>query len=128
MKKHFVTFYSPGTFFFEETTKPINSWNVQEAFEMSRDITERYNAKPFGFRFSTRERQDDELDSKVTERSNMYYLGGKIFTLEEIIARDDPNDEILIGNMKCNGYNRVVENTNSWKVVQPFHDGDVLLV
>ena len=35
MKKHFVTFFSPGTFIAESTTKPIESWNIEEAKEMA---------------------------------------------------------------------------------------------
>lgn len=28
MEAHFVTFFSPGTFVAEDTTKPIDSWNL----------------------------------------------------------------------------------------------------
>ena len=34
MKKHFVTFLSPGTFVSETTTKPIASWSVEKAKAM----------------------------------------------------------------------------------------------
>lgn len=127
MQKHFVTFYSPGTFVSEETTKPIALWSTDEAVQMARGISERYNAKPYGFRFSTRERKDDELDSKVVKRSPMYYLGGKVETLEEIELRNDPKEEILRSNMRCNGYERVIVNTNSWKFTAALQDDDVVL-
>lgn len=127
MKKEFVTFYSPGTFFSEETTKPIDSWDIDAAKKMASEIVERHSATPFGFRFITRERKDDELDSKVVSRSGMYYLGGDVLTLQQVIDRNDPNDRILIGNMKCNRYDRVIENRNSWKIVMPLNDDDVVL-
>jgi tRNA/tmRNA/rRNA uracil-C5-methylase (TrmA/RlmC/RlmD family) len=47
MKKHFVTFLSPGTFFNEETTKPIDSWDVAKALEMSKTVVERYEQRPY---------------------------------------------------------------------------------
>jgi len=72
MKKNFVTFYSPGTFVSEETTKDIDSWNIQEAESMAESIKERHGAKPYGFRFTTRSRNDNELDNKVTDTSPMY--------------------------------------------------------
>lgn len=128
IRKHFVTFYSPGTFMAEDNTVEIASWDVPTAIIMAGSIKQRYNATPYGFRFSTRERGPDDLDSKVTERSSgTYYLGGKIETLAEIEARNDPNDAILIQNMKSNGYDKVIVNTNSWKWTQPFTDKDVLL-
>jgi len=127
MKKHFVTFYSPGTFVAEQTTKPIESWDVEEAVILSRDVKERYGAIPFGFRFSTRERCDDELDSRESKRSKMYYLGGTVLTLEEIKARKDPADATLISNMECNGWDRVLENRNSWRWSAPLEEGDVVL-
>jgi hypothetical protein len=78
MKKHFVTFCSPGTLVSETTTKDIDSWDVQEASKMARRIKERHGAVPYGFYFSTRERGEEDLDSTVTKTSHMYYLGGKI--------------------------------------------------
>jgi hypothetical protein len=127
MKRHFVQFFSPGTLVAERTTKPIDSWNTEKAVEMSKEIKERYNALPYGFCFITRERKPGELDSSEVKRSPMYYLGGKILTLEEIKARNDPKDKILISNMEGNGWNKVVENNNSWKWVQPLEKDDIVL-
>lgn len=127
IEKHFVTYYSPGTFVAETSEEPIDRWDTNLAVRMARDIKERYNARPYGFRFSTRRREHDDLDSRVSEKSAMYYLGGKVETLEEVKARNDPNDRILISNMEGNGYKRIVTNTNSWKWTQPLHDDDVVL-
>ncbi len=74
MKKHFVTFYSPGTMFPETSRRPIDSWDVDTAIELARNIKERHGAVPYGFMFSTRERKNDELDSSQIESSSMYYL------------------------------------------------------
>lgn len=127
MKKHFVIFESPGTFFHEKTEKPIDAWDVEKAAEMAHDITERYNATPFAFYFTTRERKDNELDSRVTKTSGRYFLGGKIETMEEIKARNNPDERILVGNMEANNYPSVVVNTNSWKCVQPLTTDDTVL-
>lgn len=127
MQKHFVTFYSPGTFVHEETTRPIEEWNVEEAVEMSKSITERYGATPFGFQFTTRARKHDELDSKEIAESPMYYLGGEVLTLDDVKRRNDPDDKILISNMECNGWMRIVENNNSYRITLPLTAGDVVL-
>lgn len=126
MKQHFVTFLSPGTFVHEETTKPIASWDTKEAVKMSEKIVERYGAKPFAFVFSTRERGDKDLDSKVTKRSGRYFLGGRVLTLAQV-KKEMPKESILIGNMECNKIARVVVNTNSWRSVQPLESDDVVL-
>jgi hypothetical protein len=127
MKKHFVIFFSPGTLVAESDIKPIESWDVDAAIEMSRGIEARYGATPFGFQFITKERNEDELDSHVSECSVMYYLGGEVLTLTEIKERSDPRDSILISNMECNGWDRVIENRNSYLWCQPLKDGDVVL-
>jgi hypothetical protein len=127
MQKHFVTFYSPGTFVAENTAKEISSWDIEQAKAIAQGIVERHGATPYGFRFSTRSRQDDELDSKETATSPMYYLGGIIWTLEALKAKNDPQDRILIGNMERNRWSRVVINTNSYRWTQPLHDDDVVL-
>ena len=127
MKKHFVTFFSPGTFVAEDTTRSIDSWDVNKAKEMAKSIKERYGATPYGFQFSTRERKDDELDSKVIQRSGMYYLGGKVLTVSQLEKMNDPKNKILISNMKCNGWKRVIQNNNSWRWTQPLEKGDKVL-
>lgn len=127
MEKHFVKFLSPGTFFTEETVKPIDSWNVDKAVEMARTIEERYGAKPYGFQFITRCRTELDLDSQITEQSPIYYLGGRVETLEEVEARNDPTEKILRANMRGNGYKRIIVNDNSWRWTAPLEADDVVL-
>jgi hypothetical protein len=128
VKKHFVIFLSPGTLFSEETSKPIDKWDVALAIKMSSTIVERYSATPYGFYFLTVGRGKNDLNSKELKRSNMYYLGGKIETLKEVEARNDPKDRILLANMRCNGYDKIIVNTNSWKSTFPFDESkDVIL-
>lgn len=127
MQKHFVTFYSPGTFLAEQTTKPIDAWDVEAAKEMAHGITERYGATPYGFQFSTRSRGNDDLDSKETATSPFYHLGGRIETLAEVEARNDPKESILRMNMKGNGYDKIVVNDNSWRSTRPLGKTDVVL-
>ena len=127
MVKHYVTFSSPGTFVAEQTVKEIESWDVCKAVAMSKKINERYGAKPYAFQFSTRQRGANDFDSKETKRSGFYYLGGKIETLADIKKRNDPKEHILISNMECNGWARVVTNINSYRWTQPLNENDVVL-
>lgn len=127
MQKHFVQFLSPGTFVSEVSEREIPEWNVDLAQAMAINITERYNAKPYGFRFITRSRSETDLDSTITDHSGIYYLGGTIYTKEEILAGTDPKEEILRSNVRSNNIARVVVNTNSWKVTMPLRDEDVVL-
>jgi hypothetical protein len=127
IQQHFVTFYSPGTFVSEETTKPISEWNVSTAKRMAHRIKERYGATPHSFRFSTRTRKASDLDSKVSARSPLYWLGGRIETRAEVEARNDPNEEILRSNMRSNKIERVVINDNSWRFTAPLGETDIVL-
>ncbi len=110
----------------ETSELPIDSWNVEEAKRLSRGIKERYDATPYGFYFTTRERKEDELDSKEVARSQMHYLGGRVMTLEDV-KEEMPDERILIANMTNNNYDRVVVNTNSYRSILPFNDGDVIV-
>jgi len=127
MKAHFITFLSPGSFFNEQTCLPITSWDVTKAMKMAERVTERHNATPFAFYFETRSRTAKQLDSKVSATSPKYYLGGKVETLAQVEARNLPDERILLGNMKCNGWERIITNTNSWKVTQPLMPDDIVL-
>lgn len=127
LEKHFVSFLSPGTFVEEQTKMEIDSWDIEKATEMAKEIKERHGAKPYGFMFSTRSREDNELDSKETAHSGIYYLGGTIETLEEVKARATDVDRILISNMECNSIEKIITNCNSYKVTKPFRPQDTLL-
>ena len=126
-KQHFVNFCSPGTFVSEESTTKIKAWNVDDAIVLANNVTERYNATPYGFYFTTYGRGVNDLNSKEIDRSNMYYLGGEIQTLEQIKSRNDPKDAILICNMECNDWDRVLVNANSWAHTAVLNEADVVL-
>jgi hypothetical protein len=130
MEKHFVTFYSPGTFVAEVTMKDIASWDVEKAQKMAAKIEERYGATPYGFRFSTRGRGPDDFDSRELRSSGMYYLNGRIRTLAQVKARKFPRENILICNMESNGWDKIVEKkpeAPGWMWTQPLQAGDVVL-
>jgi hypothetical protein len=57
MRKHYVTFYSPGTFVSESSTLSIEDWDTAKAVEMAKNIQERHGAKPYGFRWCRRDRE-----------------------------------------------------------------------
>lgn len=126
MKKNFVTFHSAGSFVAETTTKEIDSWNVDVAKKMAEDITERYGAKPYGFNFITKSRDDNDLDSKVSDSSGMYYINCRMLTLEDV-EKEKGKSSILYSNMECNGWNRVVTTKVGWGWTQPLGDKDIVL-
>ena len=127
MEKYFVVFCSPGTFVDETTEKPIESWDIEKAKVMATDVHERYGARPFGFYFTTRSRGEEDLDSKEIASSGVYYLGGVVETREQVEARNDPSEDILRTNMRCNEIERVITNKNSFKTTRQFRDKDTLL-
>lgn len=127
LTKHFVTFYSPGTMFPEVTEQSIDEWDVREAFHRARAVVERYDSRPYAFQFSTRTRGPEDLDSKVSARSSYYFINGKIETREEIMARNDPKEEILRTNMECNNFAAVWTSCTPWRHTASLADEDVCL-
>lgn len=127
VKQHFVIFSSPGTFFDETSERPVERWDVDAAVAMMGEIKERYGARPFGFHFVTRGRGPNDLDSKVISRSGFYYVGGKVLTLEEIAAKNDPDDRILLSNMRGNDWDRVWQSTEGWRATKPLLPEDTVL-
>lgn len=127
MAKHFVTFYSPGTFVSETRENPIDTWDVETAQTMAHEVVERYSATPYAFRFSTRSRGPDDLDSRVTAQSCLYHLGGRVETRAEVEARNDPKESVLRSNMRMNEIERVVVNDNSWRSIHELGKDDVVL-
>lgn len=136
LNKHFVQFYSPGTFVSEVSEKPIRSWNPKRAAALAKTIVERYGAKPFGFRFITRRCStpiDDgeggklNVEPKELKRSGIYYIGGVIETIDQVMARNDPSEQILRDNMMGNGIKKIVVTTNGYRSTHQFNDDDKLV-
>lgn len=127
MEKHFITFFAPGTFVAEQETKEIVAWDVDAAVRMAGEITMRYGARPYAFRFFTKARGEKDFEPKTSKSSNLYYLGGKLRTLAEVERDNDPKEEILRSNMRINKIDRVITNDNSWRFTGPFDGDDVLL-
>jgi hypothetical protein len=136
MRKHQVTFFSPGTFVSESSTQPIESWDTVKAVEMAKGVSERYGAKPYGFRFQTLLTSNPvedgeggklEVQPKVVKSSGIYFLGGKLETFDDVAIRNDPKESILRSNMEGNGMWIVCVNTNSYRSTMPFEEEDKLV-
>lgn len=127
VSKSFVQFYSPGTLMAEVDEHPVDRWDVDAAVELARSVHQRHGARPYGFQFITRTRGEDDLDSSVTDKSPLYYLGGRVETIEEVEARNDPKERILRLNMRGNGWDRIIVNDNSWRWTQPLRPDDIVL-
>jgi hypothetical protein len=125
--QHYVEFLSPGTFESESTIEKCSSWDIDAAVARSRSILQAYNAKPYAFRFTTRGRKDGELDSKEIAHSRLYWLGGKVETAEEILARNHPDESALRLNIKIKQIKRIITNYNSWRFTAALGDEDVVL-
>jgi hypothetical protein len=124
--KNYVTFYSPGSFVCEETEKEIEEWNIVKAIAMASSVGERYGAVPFGFRFSTLTASVDGFKPpKTTNKSGMYYLGGKLLTKDDVGR--EWGDSILYRNMVNNDIELIIQNDNSWRWTAEFKKKDVLL-
>lgn len=126
-EQNFVSFFSPGTLVAEVTRREVETWDADQAVEMSLDIVERYDSRPYGFRFSKWARTAEELDSSEIARSPMYYLGGEVRTAQEILAGTDESESILRANVEGNGHDRVWTSTTGWKVTFPLEAEDVVL-
>lgn len=127
MQKHYVNFYSPGSFIAEVNQVPIDRWDVDQAVELARRIKQRHGATPYGFNFTTREVNDSGRSVEINRSAGMYYLGGRVETYEMILVRNDPSEEILRWNMKMNNISRILVNTNSYKSTHELRDSDIVL-
>ena len=127
IEKHFAVFNSPGIIMSEQTTVEVDYWNIDNAIERARGIVERHGARPYGFFFKTKQLKDGEWEPSEVDRSAFYFLGGTVLTLEQVKARNNPRDRILISNMESNGYAAVVENTNSYTATYPLGEKDIVL-
>jgi len=118
-KEVYVEYLSPGTFISESTLVECSKGiDICEAVKGAKKIKERHGATPYGFRFV-----DGNQD--LIEGQRTYYITGEV-----IKYKDVPNtakNHTIRGNMRCNGWAYIIENTNSYKTTQPFEEEDVVV-
>lgn len=124
MKKHFVEYASPGTFFAESSSREIAEWSVSDAIKMMAGIVERYNARPYGFRFYTMERGNEDLNASRVVNSHWYFVNCDVLTAEEILADTNPEFRIMRLNVEANGYKRIARTRTGWLAHLPMADED----
>lgn len=133
-EEHSVEFISPGTFCSEASTKPIESWSTELACVLAKSISERYVAKPYGFRFLTHkvypELRDDsgekvKLIPKLLKTSGIYFLNGKVLKCDDIPESSETH--ILRLNMWCNNWFLVCETRNSYRHTAQFTEEDFVV-
>jgi hypothetical protein len=136
MRKHQVTFYSHGTFVSESSTYDIDNWDTVKAVELAEKVMERYGAKPYGFVFETLITAQDvpdgeggtlRVEPRRVDRSGIYFLGGKLETYDDVLARNDDKENILRDNMRYNEHWIVCINTNSWRSTIPFEEDSCIV-
>lgn len=120
--KHKVEYLLPGVFLAEYTRLTIKDRSVEEAVRLAPDnaycftIYDVEDAPDLG--------EDFDVVPMPKNRTKRHYLGGELFTPEEIEAL--PGDHsTLIANARGNDWPRMIRcRTGNW---QPFEDGDVVV-
>lgn len=115
----YITWFTPGSFVSNELTQPVDTRTLPKAASIPKNA--------FAFRFFDRvETTADDgelLSGPVKNISGMHYFG-KSMTYDEVAAL--PGDmQILLSNMRVNGYERVVR--TDLGNFQPLNPGDVVM-
>jgi len=134
-ERNYVVFYSPGTVVSEETSKPIEEWDVKVAVKMAMKITERHGATPYGFRFERYKEVDPmtvegtkfKVEPKKVAESGVYFITGEIRTAAQVLAGTDPREDILRSNVEINKIKVVVTNKNSFMYTGIFYKDDFVV-
>jgi hypothetical protein len=114
--QEYIEFYFPGSFVSETDVKPIASRSLPVVLPLG----------AYAYRFFSRQEVElngEILRGKAHDYSPMTYFG-KALTLSEVKALDG-DYRILISNMECNRWDRVVRTVRG--NFQPLKDGDVVI-
>jgi hypothetical protein len=118
MLKQYVEFFYPGSFVSESSVQEVADRNPPAELPKG----------AYGYRFFSRSEvtQDGEtLRGQPKDHGPMTYCG-EAMTLEDVKALTPAGDyRILVSNMECNGWDRVVRTIRGQ--FMPLNDGDVVL-
>lgn len=131
--KCIIKYYCPGTFFDENgsITVPERDFTIETAVARASEITARYNAKPYGFKFVVKTYEETESGGQICRsepaftRSGMHYLDGTVLTLADI--PDTPENSTLRSNMQNQDLPAAVETRNGYRHTGALRREDVVL-
>lgn len=120
--KHIVEYLLPGFMWPEETIRELPERSVKAAVKKAPErafcftLYDIEEAPYFG--------PDYKIVPVPKNKSGRYYLGGEIFTIDQVrVLYGD--DSILLSNMQNNDWDRIIRcNTGNW---QPFTESDTLI-
>ncbi|KQW72338.1 hypothetical protein [Ensifer sp. Root127] len=120
--KH-IRFLFDASFKSTEYVVETSSWDVEAAAGIAHRLTLERGVQPYAFWFESRE-PGHGPEPKI---SGTYYLGGKLQTLDELRAENDPSAVIMIHHLEARGIERVVTTNCPCLASFPFRDGDHIL-
>jgi hypothetical protein len=134
VRKHYVKFLSPGTFYDEDSSRPIREWDTREAMRMANSVTERHGSIPYAFQFETYLDADPvpdgeggtlEVRAKRIATSGLHYIKGRVLNYVE--ATRSHGGTALPGNMRGNRWPLVCETVNKYSHVGIYGADDCIV-
>ena len=128
-----VTYYSPGTFFAESSSKEFDTFDLSKFVSHSANVSERHGAKPYGFSVEKLELPVTlpkmgtfkvVVEPKVLETSGIYYITGEIIFSEDIVDKDK---DIFKSNLENNSDGVGIVNKNSYLFHGMFSKDDFIV-
>ena len=122
-----ATFYEPGSFMSEETSRVVKTRDPNEIAKMAPERAFCFTIEDFVEKTTTVDGENFKKTESVGGPSGRFYLGGNLYTVDELKAKfeGDRNKQTLISNIEGNGYPKAIHcRTGNW---QPFTDQDVFL-
>lgn len=122
-----ATFYSPGSFFSEETTQVVTTRDPDEIAKLAPKHAFCFTVRDYVEKTTTVDGEDFTKTEEVGENVGRYYLGGKLYTVAELKAEfgQDRSKSTLISNIEGNGWPKAIHcRTGNW---QPFTGNDKFL-
>lgn len=127
---YLVTYYSPGTFFAETSAYKFDNFFLRHFVKKAESITERYNAKPYGFCVEKYEEivglpNGFECKPKLLEKAEgTFFINGKVVFSRDL---DKEKDGIFISNLERNSQGVGITSTNSYRFNSYFSESDFIV-
>lgn len=112
----FVKFWRRGVFVDEDSNRSVASRDIGALLIPD---------TAYALEFYDRRVHDDHgvvLSSEPFNWSPRFFIGGRIMTAQEV-EREIPDHDILLDNMRINGWDRVIQTRCGH--FQPYRDGDI---